>query len=383
MRGKRFGIFCGLLMLLCSLAPALDFGLVLDQGLEYSGSGDDTALYYTGILIPRVSGLLGEQGGFYVSAGLSYESDPLAFLPELLRADLYWRYGWAELRLGRMFYSDPLGFIAVGLFDGGRFSFDSPVGSFSAGAWYTGLLSKKRALVEMTPKELEHNNKDIDYNDFANTYFAPSRVLAALGWEHQGLARRFPVALSILGQFDLSAEELNSQYLAGKFTVPLWSFAFDLGGCLELIQHSGNTDTAHAAELGFAWLAPTQQLSLTGRYSSAQSDNSAAFLPLNTVSQGNIPAYKLSGISLISLDYSARLHRTFFLGLESSYFMLSDSSLDERMLGGELFGTLDWSPLSDISISLGAGAFLPSLGDVAPNADAQWRIELNVVLSLF
>ena len=380
---------------LCSLifVPSLfavDVGLVLDQNAEYSGSGGDSAFSYKGIAIPRVTGLIGDAGDFYVSAGLSYKNDPWGFVPELLRTDLNWQSGSMEFAVGRMAYDDPLGYIASGLFDGGRATFGTDAGSFSAGAWYTGFLYKKRANIEMSENELEANNNAIDYKDFFNTYFAPRRFLAAIDWEHKGLWEKALTRLSLIGQFDLTDEKINSQYLAGKATVPVetkvstGAFSIDLGGCFELIEANSDIGSAFAAETALAWRNPVHYLSLGAKYSSGESDALAAFLPLTTNTQGQILKPKLSGITMLSLDYTARLHETFSVGLYPAYFMLADSgSAGKRMLGGEIFAAFYWSPAPDININLGGGAYLPSLGNAAPDKESYWRVELNVVLSLF
>jgi hypothetical protein len=89
---------------------------------------------------------------------------------------------------------------------------------------------------------------------------------------------------------------------------------------------------------------------------------------------------------MISMNYTARLHEVFSVGLYPAYFMLNDSESikkDKRMLGGEIFGALYWSPAPDISINLGGGAFLASLGNIVPDEKTYWRVELNIVLSLF
>jgi hypothetical protein len=88
---------------------------------------------------------------------------------------------------------------------------------------------------------------------------------------------------------------------------------------------------------------------------------------------------------MLSLDYTARLHRTFTIGLTPSYFFLSDSKNagGKLFMGAEFFGAFYWSPLPDVSVNLGGGAFLPSLGNVTPNGKNLWRVELNLVLSLF
>jgi len=381
-------VLCCLLIVPC--VGAVDVGLALDQNVEYSGSGDNTAFAYNGIAIPRVSGLLGENAEFLFSAGLSYKSDPWAFVPELLQTGISGRSGGVEFEFGRMTYSDPLGYIASGLFDGGRFTFDTAAGYFSVGAWYTGLLYKKRVNVEMTDDEWTANNSALDYEDFINTYFAPGRVLGAVDWAHQGLWDRVRAKLSMLGQFDLTGNEkkLNSQYLAGKVTVLYGAFSFDLGGCFELIELIGANDdigSAFAAELGFAWRNPVHYLSLGGKYSSGGGGTQAAFLPLTTNTQRYILAPKLSANTVLSLDYIVRLREAFSVGFYPAYFILNDSESvkNKRFLGGEIYGACYWSPVPDISINFGGGVFLPSLGDIAPDEKSFWRVGLNVVLSLF
>jgi hypothetical protein len=383
-----------LLFVLCSFlfVPSLfavDVGLVLDQNAEYSGSDNDTAFTYKGIAIPRITGLIGDNGDFYFSGGFSYKNNPWGYVPELLRTDLSWRSGNSEITIGRMEYDDPIGYIASGLFDGARFSQNTDFGEFSIGAWYTGFLYKKRANVEMTEKEYKANNTAIEYKDyknFFNTYFATRRVLAAVDWEHKGLLDRAIARLSLLGQFDLTDEKINSQYLAGKVIIPFGGFSFDLGGCFELIEANKKIGSTFAAEAAFGWRNPVHYLSLDAKYTSGESDTLAAFLPLTTNTKGQILKPKLSAITMISMNYTARLHEVFSVGLYPAYFMLNDSESikkDKRMLGGEIFGAFYWSPAPDIGINLGGGAFLASLGNVAPDEKTYWRVELNVVLSLF
>ena len=144
---------------------------MLDQTAEYSGAVKDTAFAYTGIAIPRVTGLIGDTGDFYISAGFTYKNAPWGFVPELLRTDFNLRFDSIELTVGRMAYDDPLGYIASGLFDGGKVTFETGMGYFSAGAWYTGLLYKKRANIEMTESEYKANNTKLDYGNFENSYF--------------------------------------------------------------------------------------------------------------------------------------------------------------------------------------------------------------------
>jgi hypothetical protein len=385
---KEKRVFLTLLLALCyllSFSPlfAVDVGLVLDQKAECLGS-KDTEFSYTGVAIPRITGLVGDTGDYYISAGLNFQNGPWAFVPELLRADFNWQSGSMYLTVGRMSYDDPLEYIASGLFDGARFSQHTNIGTFSVGAWYTGLLYKKRANIEMTENENMAINTDLDYGDFANTYFAPRRVLAAFDWEQKGLLEKAITRLSLLGQFDLTEEKLNSQYLAGKIIIPYGAFTFDIGGCFELIEGNNEIGSAFAVEASAAWRHPIHYLALGAKYASGKTDSLSAFLPLTTNTRGHILEPKLSGLTMISLDYTARLNETYSVGFFPAYFMLNGSdSGGKNLLGAEIYAAFYWSPLPDISLNLGAGAFLPSLGNITPDEKASWRVEINVVVSLY
>jgi len=372
---KNVRLYIMLVIFFCCLRLwAQDFGLILDQTAGYGGSQGEGKLDYEGTLIPRFSTFLGDNGEFYISAGIKVESldGDTTVIPELLRTELSWRFDIGDLKAGRMYYVTPLPFIAEGLFDGARFSLDTAMGSFSIGAMYTGLLYKKRANIAMTENEQSSNSSKLDYSNFSSTYFAPKRIIPVVGWEYPNLLDIIRVRLALLGQFDLSDEKLNSQYLAARLTMPVKAFVIDLGGCLETIQDSGGFEVAFAGELGFGWMLPVfaqSQLSLLGRYSSG------AFQPVTTMPQGEVFKKRLSGLSMISLDYTARFNRYVSAGLSSSFFADSGASF----LGNEFFGKLYWSPASDLWLNLGGGLFIP----YKENTGNLWRLELNAVFSLY
>jgi len=390
-------LICYLLFIICYLPQAWDFGMLLNQNAGYGGFGSEGNFDYSIGVVPRVTGLIGQTGDFIVSGGFELDyNDGWGYVPELLRTELSFHTGALALEIGRIYHSDPLGFIAEGLFDGAKLAYNSEAGTFSAGAWYTGLLYKKRANIALTSEEQKANNTSLNYSDFAETYFAPKRFLGALGWEHLGGSVQ--TRASILGQFDFIGEKpLNSQYAVVKLTMPVSAFSFDLGGCLELLQNNGELKTAFAAEAGVAYTPPASfksRLSLLARYSSGGDGALTAFTPFTTKGQGNILGAKLSGLSVISLDYIARLHPALSASLASSYFIrndfisyngypLPDGDSDGNFLGNEFFARLVWGPVSDLQVSLGGGMFMPSLGNVAPKADNLWRVELGVVFSLF
>jgi len=394
----KFFLICYLLFAICYLIPALDFGLSFNQGVGSSESG----FRYMGNLVPRVSGLIGENSDYYASLGVEVAYlDGVAVIPELLRTEFSFRSSALAVKAGRMYHSDPLGFVASGLFDGARVSYDSSIGSFYAGAWYTGLLYKKRINIEMSAADYKLTNNPLDPGDILGTYFAPKRMLFGLGWEHLSLGGEASANASLLGQFDLSGvKPLNSQYLAGKVSLPVKAFnfdlGFDLGACFEIIQQENISGTGFAAELGVGFKPPIpldSKLSLLMRYASG--GDTLAFIPVTTIGQGNILGAKLSGITMIQADYSAQLLDTLSAGISSSFFMRNDKktytgyplpegkSGDGDILGNEFFARLLWSPSYDIHANLGGGIFLPSMGNAAPKASSSWRMELNVILLLY
>ena len=377
---------------------AIDAGLLLDQ----SGIYDYTEqLQFLGTLIPRFSIPIGEASELYISAGLTvkYEIEKGHIIPELLRTELTLRMDEkGELHIGRMYYTDPLGFIASGLFDGIRYVREMDNNSLiGVGMWYTGFLYKKNANITMTEAELDNYNAPVDYADFFDTYFAPPRMVIAVDWEHPGIKESIRLRLAFISQFDLTFEKrfYHTQYFVAKAIIPANNIVFELGGTVELVENSRRFQISFAGELGIAWMLPTQindRLSFSALFSSGTVNNTfVAFNPVSTEAYGDVLSTKLRGISILRLDYTARLHQSFSFGLRSSYFILNDKASfsgpipgnDGYFLGNEFYGFMVWSPLSDLQIKIGGGAFLPSLGNAARGSDVLWKAELGAVLSLF
>ena len=395
------------LILFSGSLQALDFGLLLDQNVDsivYGNEWRSDTINYSGTLIPRVSALLGDNMEFVFSAGLAYQIRPWVgvpeFLwPELLRTEMTLSYGMSEFKVGRMPYRDPLGIIAEGLFDGVQFSYDTRMGTLSAGGWYTGFLYKWRASIDMTDDETRRYDDDLDYGKFLDTYFAPRRILSLLGWEHPAAGGLFDVKVAALGQFDLAkTKKLNSQYLAAKIAMPFRYFIVDLGGCFELMEYDDDWEMAMAAEAGFTLMLPTRlenHFTLRGRYTSGAVEDGHlnAFKPLTTVAQGNLLKVKISGLSIMSLGYHSRLHRVLSTELIASYFVRSDKDTytdypvkgtdsGGYFLGPEFFLRVLWNISTGIQMDFGGGVFLPSLGDAAHDEIMLWRAELNMVISI-
>lgn len=401
--------------LFCSLSlNAVDFGLVFTQNTDVTVPDfnfKSTGLDLSGVFQPRFTALFGEKGDLYVSAAVNCKADPLsgtspwnginsfAIIPELTRTDFAYNLGFMDIKVGRMIYSDPLGFIANNLFDGAQASFITGAGNVHAGGWYTGLLYKKRASITMTEKELESSYSEADYSDFANTYFAPSRILAALEYEHPSLAGFIGLNVSFMAQFDMGNEKLNSQYLTAALSIPGRYCILDLGGCLELIEYNNETIPAFAGDIGLTFILPSileNHIKLSGRYSSGVSEDKTytAFLPLTTVTQGEILEAKLSGLSFICFDYTGRMSKSTSLNMAFKYFLRTDmgtyrsypverNASDGFLLGGEIFGRLICNISTGFRLNIGTGAFLPSLGDINPDKGVMWRTNLNFVISIY
>ncbi|MCL2192457.1 MAG: hypothetical protein FWB78_03550 [Treponema sp.] len=385
---------------------AYDFGVILNQNIGLGGIGNNTNVDYEAALVPRFSALLGDYGEIHVSASLkmAYANESWGFVPELLRTEFFWNFGDADLSLGRILFADPMNLVAAGLFDGARFARHTAMGTFGVGIWYTGLLYKNRTRISMTSDDEALQATELDWSNFADTYFASRRLMAALYWEHPSVAEMFRLDVALIGQVDLNNRDsaYHSQYLIAKAAMPFQRFIFELGGAMEIAQEVGDGETnlyiALAGDIGLHWMPPApfhNMLSFTGRFTSgrAESGSMSAFVPITAIPHGDILEADIPGLSVLSLNYTARLHRTFSTSLAVSHFVRSDSGtftaypLDESsnnfFLGTELFARFIWSPVSDMSFNLGAGAFLPALGDVAPNADPLWRVRLVVTLALF
>jgi len=392
-----------IVLLLLFISPAClwayDLGVTFNQDLGFDGIGGNIATDYSAAFIPYFSTSFGDSMDLFVSASVKgvYEYENFAFVGELLHTEFSWHSDNFRIRAGRIPYAAPLNFIVEGFFDGAQALYDTEIGTFNTGAWYTGLLYKRSANITMTLEDFDSYYDNMDYGD-PNTYFASRRILMALGWEHSAIAGMIRGKASILGQIDRNdtVTPYNSMYISAKAAMPLKQFVISMGGCLQ-IAGDDETEIGLAGELGGSWIAPTpfySQLSFIGRFSSGKTDSIYPFVPVTTKPQGNVLQAKLSGISGLFLDYTAQLRQAVSAGLTISYFIRGDNETytlypvnpfndSGTALGCELFGRAAWNPFTDLSLTMGAGIFLPSLGNVNPKADPQWRLELGLVLVLY
>ncbi|MDL2229817.1 hypothetical protein LJC14_06160 [Treponema sp. OttesenSCG-928-L16] len=387
---KRAAWVLALLFFAGTLVFSFDFGLIVSASPEYNQ--DD--FEFDGSLVPWVSALIGEKAELFVSGAftMEYDGEETDFYAEVGRTELSYRA--AEnvfLQFGRISYQDISGLTASGLFDGVKGGISLGKMYLNLGAFYTGLLYKKTAEIIVSGLDA------MDYADEDN-YFAPKRLIASADISFPSLFSG--LSLGILGQFDLRDENrLHSQYFLGRFRFnPRPLLTVDLAGALSLAEPE-DEDLQFGAAFGgdlIISLPTAVQDRLTAGLtwsSGAKDDDSLAYLPISTISRGSILSAKLTGLMAAKAGYTVRLHETLSLDAQAMYFLRTDlrtysdadldPSSDSYALGGELYTSAIWAPLSDLTISFGGGAFFPSLGKAyASDAPVQWKLAMTLILSL-
>jgi hypothetical protein len=390
---KRLQAVLGIFLFCQGFIFGVDFGAVLQANAEWKGVDAETEPVYTFTLGPWVSASPHETFDIYFSGSISlgYEQGEWNPLPELNRFMFAWRpLPGFSLEAGRLRFRDPNSIIAAGFFDGLSVSWKP--GGLSIGAYYTGFLYKDTADIYMTPSDTEDYVKPLDWKDPGATYFASRRVLASISWEVPALAGSpHGLYLQGLGQVDLNGTDdwLHSQYLSLRFLFsPLPFFSITTGGVLGLVEQTGiDPKIAPALLIDTGWYLPMalrDRVSLEFRWGSggtAGESGMGPFLPVMSISQGNVWNSTLPGLMLIRAAYTLRPHETLSLTLDGRYFFL-DGDTDKKALGGEIYASAVWAPVTDVSLLFGAGVFLPNTGNALPSGTPpRWLVSLGLTVS--
>jgi hypothetical protein len=401
---SAFFFFLSSFFFLLSPLSAYDFGLLINANGGFGNAVvEDNAFDFKVDILPRFSTLIGDNGELIISAGFSLEKEEEFFsVPELLRTEFSMRFDDSGIRVGRINYSDPLSFVANGLFDGIQYYYNSEMGNFRVSAFYTGFQYKKRANIVMSKDDQAAFFAPFDYGDFFNTYFASKRTFFSIGWEHPSIAELLHLNTSIIAQADLNSADskYHNQYLILKASVPINNFLMEFGGSVELSQAVASDEdkfnVAFAGEIGLFLLFPSKfnsRLSLTGTIASGRTDDSiGAFIPITGKEFGYILKTRISGLSIFSLNYSSKFSNSLDGSFTASYFVRNDLGTfnsypvtpvnEGYFLGPEATAQVTWSLASDLQFIFGCGAFFPSLGDVGPKEKTKWRVELSVIMSV-
>jgi hypothetical protein len=403
-------LFLGLLSAAALNLSALDYGVTLHQTVELSGRGSGSMeLAYTPGLGPWLSDSSRETTDLYLSAfmNMRYEYDKQTGgggwrpIPELGRFSLFYRPEIGpSLEFGRIRYNDPNSMIISGLFDGFMGTFDIGSSRLSLGSFYSGFLYRDTAKIYMTAAD-----SSWDYTA-GDTFFsfAGRRLITAFSWEIPSMFESpHGLAVNVLTQFDLNAaaETLNTQYLSLKFTFsPRPSIYARAGAVMGFARlrdgGSGDGEINLALNLGLDWALPgmlEDALSFGIVWASGDHDSSLGpFRSVTLLSPSSVLSTGMAAIASLRGNYTVRLRENLSLGLDCRYFFRGNLDILDtlplkaekwkRALGGEIYGSAVWVPVSDISVVWGGGLFFPSLGNaVQKDTPPRWKTALTLTFS--
>jgi hypothetical protein len=395
-----------LLAAACGLAlggalGAADFGLLLDTAAAY-GAPETKAPGpgFSGGLSPWFSLGIPERLSFFFSASVSLSrQDRLwdAPLIELERTELNIRPLPAlYLSLGRLYFRDPAGLVAAGLFDGASVTAGLGMARITGAAFYTGFLYKKTAGIVLSQEDSARYDLPQDYGNL-DTYFASRRLLAALTAGFPDLSPRVSLEASALAQFDLNDVErpLHGQYLEVLCSLEAAdTLRLNLSG-IGAAAEQGSLAWGLAFLGGAEWAPPGALRDLvTGEFfwgSGAVTEELGPLRPVSGITRGMVFTPALSALMDAHLSYRARPGAGLSAEAQGSLFWrtdletLKDRELDSasasRFLGGEFYGQAVWAPQSALRLSAGAGLFIPGPAFKA-GAKLRWKAELSAVVSL-
>jgi hypothetical protein len=406
------GLFLGVFFAAFLELPALDYGFTLHQTLELSGGEyDNLELSYTPGLGPWLSDSSGETIDLYLSAfvNMKYEYNQVSGeggwrpVPELGRFSLLYRFpGGPSLEFGRILYNDPNNLIVSGLFDGFTGTLGVGNSRLSLGVFYSGFLYRETARIFMSAGDSGWNYRAGD-TVFS---FAGRRLIGALGWEAPSLfGSPHGLALNILTQFDLNTaeESLHSQYLSWRVTFsPLSSLYARFGALTGFAEHRGAGKTEGEAGLalnaGLDWVLPGTSedlLSFGLVWASGGIGDSplGPFRSITLLSPSRVLSAGMAGLAALRGSYTVRPRENLSLVVDCRYLFRGNlNTLDtlplvddreNRALGGELYGSVIWVPVPDISVVCGGGLFFPGLGNaVRRDTAVRWKTVLTLAFSL-
>ena len=383
------------LLLFCTavFAFSIDFGVLVDQQFEMNNTTAD----YNPILIPWFSWNTDNGVSLYLSGLLSLQynkfkdgsGSSLDLFPEFSRFSLSYRHAGFYAAAGRIAYTDAMGMIASGLFDGSKIEANIPVGTISAAALYTGFLYKKTAEINMTADDIAANSMPWNISDFGS-YYASKRLLTSLRLDLP-LAEYNTITFEALTQIDLNNREdsLNSQYTAVMAELyPQGKSGFIFGLLFEAMENrKGEFNAAFGAMFRYKTDVPgflNDGFNVTMKFTSGSWGKTfTAFTPVTSHSQAKFLPLSISGLGMFSTDYTVLFHRTLKAEASFSYYMRTykDPELKGVFYGGEVWGSIVWQPFSELRLLFEGGAFFPNMGNIFSGTDTLWKARAGLVLS--
>ena len=375
---------------------ALDYGGLLITDLEAEGRGDN---YIKGDIIfaPWLSAVF-PKSELYFAAGINATVSKESYLaPEIFRLEYSHRLNQIfSFRVGRFSWIDPSRITAQGRFDGAEVIFSIGQARLGVNCLYTGLLLKDTAEINVSPTDSKNYSRKFTWSDFADTYFAPRRILTALYGEFPGFPKgRSQIYAGLMAQFDVSGadEAFHTQYLLGRYVFTYKALDLDAALAFEL-ENTKSEGVKPALALSFeaGWLLPGKlrdRLALGFVWASGKGAT-GAFFPVSTTPAGFVLKPKLSAVMDIRLDYHVHLIKSLSVDFEAHYFWRTDAvsfsapfiTNSNYSLGMEINAGALWVPVSDLAVTLNAGLFIPQTGNAwSGDAKVFWRMILGATFS--
>jgi hypothetical protein len=348
---------------------AFDYGLVLHNDLE-SGSG---AFENKLRAVPYVNAFFSDNLSLFFAFSFTNRNNTggWSVIPEARRAEFFFAPARAFfLKAGRFSYTDATAFIADGIFDGISGSLLFAKARVTASAFYTGLLYKETAKILMSAQDRA------DYEDAGN-YYAPKKAFGALEITVQDLFNyRASFTFEALGILDLAKEgAVNTHYFSiNALLAPCSFLRFDVRQVTGLTWKEGERTFQSALSLKLdafpEWSPFEDTVSFRYSWSSGPGDTEfSRFLPLTQREQGAVFTPYFSNLSTAGLSYAVKSARLLQAELRfTAFFRTSfevplietEDKTGASALGQEIYASIAWKALSDLSFSAGFGVFFPN-----------------------
>lgn len=299
--------------------------------------------------------------------------------------------------LGRVPFQDSLGLVANAAFDGATLGFAGERHAFSASAFYTGLTYKQTARLLLSQRD--------KFAYYEGGYFAPPHLIMSAAydffppfWEDSQLS------VNLIHEIDLRENARSrTTFALCKIALPFAENYLLQGGAAfawaeenEVPQYSIASTIDFSIDLSRFY--PSQLLFeiklLYGAFDAAQPMPVITFRDLSALyspEQARLITFKTSYLARFSPILSFEGAFLLFARLSADYLPAvplyggyENPDASGFLLGEELVLSAVWTPLSDLSLNIGAAFFFPDNGPSSvylPMAPIAWALRLGVLLS--
>jgi hypothetical protein len=388
-RRLAFGLW---MLFLIPSVRAFDFGLALRNDFQSASGAFENKLR----ALPYFNAFFSDKLSLFLAFSFTNRNntDGWSVIPEARRAEFFFAPARAFfLKAGRFSYTDATAFIADGIFDGISGSLLFSKARLTASAFYTGLLYKETAKILMSAQDRA------DYEDKSN-YYAPKKAFTALEITVQDLFNyRASFTFEALGLLDIAKEgALNTQYFSiNALLAPSSSLRLDVRQVTGLAWNAAEPTFQSAISIrleAFPEWSPFED-TVTLRYSWASGPGDtefSRFLPITQKEQGAVFTPYFSNRSTAGISDTVKSARLLQAELQfTAFFRTSfevplietEDKTAASALGQEIYASIAWKPLTDLSFSAGFGVFFPNKTIYHDYTDINlWKFKLSAALCL-